>query len=135
MIVVIIIGLLASLAIPAFLKIQENSYASRLANDYRTFRNAFEIYYLENAGWPEDVNHGQLPPEMEGYVVGFTEQAPTGDHWDWDRNAAGAVAGVSLRGGRTSERVMEKVDEILDDGDLSTGRVYRHSNRYTFELW
>ncbi|MBC2603539.1 prepilin-type N-terminal cleavage/methylation domain-containing protein [Puniceicoccus vermicola] len=134
MIVVIIIGLLASLAIPAFLRVRASSYASRIANDYRLYRDAFEIYYVENGVWPADNNHGHIPPEMEGRLPGFDQESPSGDFWDWDRNAAGAVAGVSLYGEKTDEAVMVRVDEILDDGDLSTGKFYHGPTRYTFEL-
>ncbi len=134
MIVVVIVGLLASLAIPAFLRIQENSLATRIANDFRIFRGGFETYLMEHGSWPADVNQGVLPPEMEGYFTSFTEPFPNGDLWDWDRNAAGAVAGISLQGGNTPERIMERVDKTLDDGNLSTGSFTRNGDRYTLEL-
>jgi len=134
MIVVVIIGVLASFAIPAFMKVRESSYVSRLANDFRTYAGAFELYYLENGSWPEDANHGDTPEEMEGYINGFEELFITGDQWDWDRNAVGARAGVSLRGGVTTVAVMEKIDEKVDDGDLSSGRFQQRNNRFTLEL-
>jgi len=48
MIVVVIIGLLAAMAIPAFQKVRENSIASRMDNDARQLGSAAQQYFLEN---------------------------------------------------------------------------------------
>ena len=48
MIVVVIIGLLAAMAIPAFQKVRENSIRSRMDNDARQLASAAQQYFLEN---------------------------------------------------------------------------------------
>jgi type IV pilus assembly protein PilA len=48
MIVVVIIGLLATMAYPAFIKVKTHSLASRIANDFRAFSGLFETYTLDN---------------------------------------------------------------------------------------
>ena len=47
MIVVVIIGLLAAMAIPAFQKVRENSIESVMANDARQISSAATQYFLE----------------------------------------------------------------------------------------
>src|ERR1700691_3360992 len=48
MIVVVIIGLLASMAIPAFQKVRTNSQDKAVLNNARQFSAASDQYYLEN---------------------------------------------------------------------------------------
>lgn len=50
MIVVVIIGLLAAMAIPAFQKVRSNSVQKALENDARQIAAAAQQYILENAG-------------------------------------------------------------------------------------
>jgi type IV pilus assembly protein PilA len=50
MIVVVIIGLLAAMAIPAFQKVRENSVAKAMENDARQIAAAAQQYFLENGG-------------------------------------------------------------------------------------
>ena len=52
MVVVVIIGLLAAIALPAFRIVRERSLASRLANDFRQSAAAFQTYTLEYGTWP-----------------------------------------------------------------------------------
>lgn len=49
MIVVVIIGLLAAMAIPAFQKVRENSVKSRMDNDARQIGSAAQQYFLEES--------------------------------------------------------------------------------------
>ncbi|WP_267909451.1 type II secretion system protein [Pelagicoccus mobilis] len=58
MIVVVLVGLLASIAIPTISKVRENALKSRLAHDFKTFRTAFEQYALENGDWPRECESG-----------------------------------------------------------------------------
>lgn len=134
MMVVVVIGLLASFAIPAFLRVQENSYASTIANNFRVYRAEFEMYAMEHGEWPPDATPSQIPPGMEGRLNRFWEDTSMGDRWDWERNAVGVEVGISLQGDRTTPSAMERVDEILDDGDLSGGAFFKNGNRYTWEL-
>ena len=48
MIVVVIIGLLAAMAIPAFQKVRRNSIKSTIINDARQMASGAQQYYMEN---------------------------------------------------------------------------------------
>jgi type IV pilus assembly protein PilA len=134
MVVVVIIGLLAAIAIPAFRTYQTRSQATSVANNFRTYAAAFEIYATEHGVWPEDTNEGIIPPEMEGQLPRFLEQSVVGGSWDWEKEILGVTAGISLVNSNGSRAMFERVDKILDDGNLSTGRFFGNNDRYTYAL-
>jgi type IV pilus assembly protein PilA len=82
MIVVVIIGLLASMAIPAFQKVRTNSQDKAVLNNARQLSAASDQYYLEN-GVSSVVLSDLLGPTsyikalnsvaLETYPVGFTQ--------------------------------------------------------------
>jgi type IV pilus assembly protein PilA len=63
MIVVVIIGLLAAMAIPAFQKVRQNSIEKTLANDARQIASAANQYYLENGA--SNFSVGVIPASGE----------------------------------------------------------------------
>jgi len=123
MIVVVIIGILAAIAIPAFRHVREQSRNARIVNNYRVLANAFETYATKHGEWPDDVSRGTFPPEMEGFLKPeeLTEATVVGGHWDWEGPDSVGLAGVTLRSGNVDEEQAREIDEKLDDGNLSTG--------------
>ncbi len=138
MIVVVIVGLLAAMAIPAFKKVRINSYASRIANDFRIFSAGFETHALEVGNWPSDGMGNSLPPTAQPYFenTSWYQPAPNGGYWDWEVGRFGVVAAVGLsQGDGTMDiEIFMKVDAILDDGNLGTGQFIRTGNRYAYIL-
>jgi type IV pilus assembly protein PilA len=82
MIVVVIIGLLASMAIPAFQKVRSNSQDKAVLNNARQLSAASDQYYLEN-GVSTVILSDLLGPTSyikalnsvanEGYPAGFSQ--------------------------------------------------------------
>jgi prepilin-type N-terminal cleavage/methylation domain-containing protein len=128
MIVVVIIGLLAAMAIPAFQRIQRASQNTRVINDWRVFSQSFEIYNTTNGTWPNNVGPGVVPiapVSMAGDFKADIWQSPTplGGRWNWDKNVvSGIVAGVSISGFTCTDVQLLELDNKLDDGVLTTGR-------------
>lgn len=127
MVTVSIIGLLTSLSVPAVMSAKDKALAASLANNFRTYAAAFEIYCLENGTWPEDGSPGTIPAGMEDRLTKFSEPTHQGGLWDWEYKAVGVTAGVSLRQGTFDQQVLARIDEILDDGDLTQG-LFRTTN-------
>lgn len=127
MITVTIIGLLTSVSVPAVMSAKDKALAASLANNFRTYAAAFEIYAIENGSWPEDGYPGTIPAGMEGDLPKFSETTYQDGKWDWEHNAVGVTAGVSLRLSQINEDVLARIDEILDDGDLTAG-LFRKTN-------
>ena len=139
MIVVVIIGLLAAIAIPAFQKVRENTVATRIASDFRVFIHAFEQIALEEGAWPPDGIGAEVPLLAENY---FSEEkwanGPVqGSSWDYEGSGRyGMEASIRFEdgAGNAGVRVMERVDAILDDGDLSTGLFRTVADGYLYIL-
>ncbi len=139
MIVVVIIGLLASIAIPAFQKVRQNSRHAALANDLRTFAQAFETYSHENGSWPADVGIGVVPAEMTNAnssldVTAFAAPTPIGGRYDWDHNVFGNVAAVSVTDATITAAQLLDFDTKFDDGNLATGDFRGNTGRYSYIL-
>ena len=130
MIVVLIIGILAAMAGVAFKHTRERSIATRIANDLRVFADAFQTYSLENGAYPEDVGPATVPTGMDGYIKTsmFTSETPAGGRYDWDEGVFGITAAVSLHDPSVDNAVLQEIDDLIDDGNLSSGFVRSRPN-------
>jgi prepilin-type N-terminal cleavage/methylation domain-containing protein len=119
MIVVVIIGLLAAIAIPAFQRSRERSQAARLVNDFHQFDSAFQRYAMEFGQLPvTGTAVGVIPAGMTGWLpANYTEASPMGGGYVW----SGPSSYVVLVNTNATDTVMLMVDTALDDGVLSTG--------------
>jgi prepilin-type N-terminal cleavage/methylation domain-containing protein len=131
MIVVVIIGLLAALAIPAFQRVQRASQNARVINDFRVFSQAFEIYNSTNGAWPANAGAGAIPSSpvpMAGDFKAASWQAVTvvGGRWNWDNNlSSGGDAGICISNYTCTDAQLEEIDAKIDDGDLTTGNFLK----------
>jgi len=136
MIVVAIIGLLAALGIPSMLHSRIKARATRFANDIQRAGHAFVQYSFDNGSYPLDKNPAQMPDGMAPYLTKFSWFDPTaiGGQWDWDYGVFGITAGVSVHSPNWGSEQMKVVDQILDDGNLSTGLFRQRSGGYIYIL-
>ena len=84
LIVVLIVGILARLALPAYQSLVLKARAAEALADINAIRVAAFAYNADTNQWPPDVNRGVLPPELEPYLgSGFSF---TREHYqlDWD---------------------------------------------------
>lgn len=106
MIVVVIIGLLAAMAIPAFQKVRQDSRQSAVENDARQLASAAQQYMLENDTTSVTVSYtdGTIGAPLDVYVrrigTGYTLSSTLGIDSDFtiahpqlitDSNATGVV--------------------------------------------
>lgn len=128
MIVVVIIGLLAAMAIPAFKRVQRAAISKRYLNDVRQIRDAVERYTLENGSYPPNGEAG-LHPSLNGYVPDSVRRSstPLGGVWDWDYQQSGVTAMVSVWNFTASDEQLLDIDRTIDDGNLSSG-IFRKAN-------
>ena len=139
MMVVLIIGLLAALGLPAFQKARQKTLVTTCANDLKVFGAAFDLYAMERRGYPPDCelpDPWHLPNvEMEGYLNKAKWAAPTplGGNYNWEGKDTYAYAGISMFNTTATTAVMKMLDEVLDDGELTTGKFRQTPNgRYTY---
>jgi type IV pilus assembly protein PilA len=123
MIVVVIIGLLAAMAIPAFERVRQASQNSRLANDFRSFAGAADTFMLEKGYYPEDSASGDVPAGFGEYIkeAQWTGESPIGGDWDFEKDSFGITSGFGVHGFTVDDAQLLRFDEKQDDGNLSTG--------------
>jgi len=133
MVVVVIIGLLAAMSLPAYRHITIRSKSTAVENDLRAFSTAFITYNLQNGKWPADEDARVIPVEMATALpTGFTLKSPIGGYYKWcyishpdgvEAKAAIIVEGSSDSPLSDDEELRLLIDKQLDDGDLHNGNI------------
>lgn len=78
MIVVVIIGLLAAMAIPAFQRVRQNSRVSAMDNDARQLASAAQQYMLENSTTTVTVAYTTTSGAIGGVLSAYVKQLGAG---------------------------------------------------------
>jgi prepilin-type N-terminal cleavage/methylation domain-containing protein len=137
MIVVVIIGLLATMAIPMFGRVRAHTQNSRFVSDLRTFAQAFETYAMKNGDWPPSAGTGVVPAGMSGELKDADWTTPknsVGGRWNWDLNNYGGAAVISCDNATASDAQMAAIDAMIDDGDLTSGNFQKVNGRFAYIL-
>lgn len=133
MMVVVIIGLLAAMSLPAYRRITMRSKTAAVASDLRSYSTAFITYSLQNGRWPDNAAPRVVPNGMTGALAqGFSQKSPIGGVYKWNFGvsadgiqATAAIIIESANGETISDdaALREMIDREMDDGDLATGNV------------
>jgi prepilin-type N-terminal cleavage/methylation domain-containing protein len=136
MIVVAIIALLAAIALPSFMRAREKARSAAFIGNLRAVRSAFEIYSIENHGYPPNSAAGVVPNGMSDYLGSFpwTKATPIGGKWNWDNNINGYKAGVAVTSITADITQMYDIDQLFDDGVLTTGQFRIRPSGYVFVI-
>jgi prepilin-type N-terminal cleavage/methylation domain-containing protein len=92
--VMIVIGLLAGIAILKYIDLRHRAMSARVAADFETVRLAAYSAWYDNGTWPAEVGPGVTPPDLVPYLPGsfsFTQPDYT---LDWE-NLAPPAGGPS----------------------------------------
>lgn len=82
--VVLVIGILARIALPAYHEVTLRARAAQALGDINAIRLAAYTYNADTGEWPPDVNRGVVPPELAPHLPpGFTFNRD-GYRLDWD---------------------------------------------------
>lgn len=135
MIVVVIIGLLAAMAVPALQRVKQRAIATRYLNDVRQIREGAERHALENGNFPPNGVAG-LHAALRGYVPDklFAETTPLGGVWDWDYEQNGFRVAVSVYMPTATTEQIRLIDRMIDDGVLTTGLFQTASNKVIYVM-
>lgn len=136
MIVVGIIGLLAVIVVPSFMRARTRAQALRFITDLRVAAGAFQQHSLDEGVYPPAGEPGVVPAGMEEYLrkMKWSENTPIGGQWVWDYRRFGVVAGISVYNPPRTEEEMVDLDERIDDGNLSTGTFRTRDSGYIYIL-
>ncbi|MEO0511104.1 MAG: type II secretion system protein [Verrucomicrobiota bacterium] len=135
MVVVVIIGLLATLAVPAIQRAREQSQNSRFANDMRVLVGQLETYITEVGTYPEDSTSGVIPSGFSPYIHAnqWNDGPSIGGVWDVERDSYGVTLAIGVHQFTVTNEQIVKFDQKYDNGNVSTGD-YRmlDGDRYYF---
>lgn len=136
MVVVVIIGLLSVLALPAVTKSRLASQNNRFISDLRIFAQAFEKYSLQNGAWPPNAGSSAIPTGMSGEFknASWIGSNSVGGRWNWDFNNSGVTAGIATTNVTAPDLQMTLIDQRIDDGDLNTGYFRKVGTRFIYIL-
>ena len=143
LIVMGIILVLAGIAFPSTLRIVRSRRQKEFLTRMRMLLQTVELYRLENGTYPADVGPGVTPANLQKYAnnlkidkfgLSWTEETPLGGQWDWDYKQFGDLTGVSVYESEASEEEMGEIDEVVDDGDLTSGHFRSRPSGYIWIL-
>jgi prepilin-type N-terminal cleavage/methylation domain-containing protein len=134
-VVVSIMSMIGSIAMPTFQRLTLNTRAAAAANDLRVFAAAFQTQAQQAGGFPPEAGIGVMPPLMRGALgdTAWLRVTPVKGYYDWDYNRSHrgtryrAAIGIRTKGANrvsNDQRQLVAIDRKLDDGNLSTGNFF-----------
>ena len=134
MIVVIIIGLLAALAIPAIHNSQRAAKGATFINDVRTYGAAAEVFSLETGDYPEAAGAGVMPTGLGEYIptMKWTAATPIGGSWNFLKNSDGIVSAFGATGHTATDAQLMHIESKFDDGSFSAGKLRKIAGGYYY---
>jgi len=134
MITVAIIGLLASLSMPSFVRARTKVFRTQFVNDLRIAGDAFQMYAMQRGGFPPSAEPAVIPEGMTNLLskMNWRDATSIGGRWEWDFERFGCKAGVSVVSPTFSGNQMAEIDAAVDDGDLTTGSFRSRNGGYIY---
>lgn len=136
LIVVVILGILAAVAMASFGSSSRDVGDKTFVSNLRAFAEQFAVYELRNGAWPAEQAAGVTPPEV-GLLLdanNWGAGTPIGGQWDWDRGVFGVTAALSVVAPDRTAAQMVAIDDLIDDGDIATGRFRTRAGGYMYVL-
>ncbi|HEV8124926.1 MAG TPA: prepilin-type N-terminal cleavage/methylation domain-containing protein [Gemmatimonadales bacterium] len=86
LVVMVIIGLLARIALPRYHEMKLQAIAAKAAGDFNAIKLAAYAYHTENQQWPAETGPGLVPPELapdlpEGFSFDRDEYSIDWENW------------------------------------------------------
>lgn len=129
LIVVVILGVLAAIVIPAFGGAADDARRASFVADIKQYSDAAHLFSVQQGEFLADGSSGSVPAGFESYINPDTwlDGTPIGGVWDAEFESFGVTSaiGVHFNGAeRRDDLYMELIDISYDDGDLE-GRLFR----------
>ncbi len=144
LIVVVVIGILAAIVTVAYTGVTQSANASAVADGFKKFEKAMRLFATSQGytSWPTDStitgggnpniasliasapgfsNYMQSPPNVAGISSALWRYDNDGDTYN---GCSASLAGTSIYVSSFPDTALaQQVDNILDDGDLTCGRM------------
>lgn len=132
MIVLVLIGLLVAMAIPAFTRVREASQNSQLANDMRIFADMLDTFMLDTGTVPVNSTPGTAHTEFATYIKldRWEATTPIGGQWDVETGGSNFEIAIGVVGYSATNDQLLDFDRAYDDGNLATGIYIQDGGNY-----
>lgn len=141
MFVVIILGTLAAIVLPNVSRADDDARRSVFVRNLKHFQQGLSLQTTESELPVSDGTSGQCPPELAPFVnvTRFESGTSLGGLWDVEAGDSGVTLAVGVHfdgtGPSRDDDYMNRIDDLLDDGDVTTGRFRRlAADRYYWVL-
>ena len=126
LIVVVILGVLAGIVLPAYAGYTADSSQKAFMADIKKIASVTDYYYQLTGEYFEDSGSGTVPAGLDTYIqpTMMTHGTPIGGVWDFELDSYGVKSafGVHFNGVTPKDDAyMLEIDSAFDDGDLTTG--------------
>ncbi len=135
-VVVTVIGILCSLAIPAYKKLLRHSTNTLMSNELRVASGALEYYAFDKGTWPPD-GKGGWPSELTGYLPPpdrWSQPTPIGGTWAWALNSDNTAASLRINNYTISDDQVADIDKLIDDGNSTSGNLFKSGQTLVYVL-
>lgn len=128
LIVVVIVGILAGIALPHLGTSQEDARQAAFIQDIQFFAEAAKMFRVRTSDHLPAADPGVVPAGWDEYTdpPKWRRATPIGGKWDVERDNLGIVSavGIDFTGDPAprDETYMTEIDRTCDDGDLTTGQ-------------
>lgn len=136
LVVIVVIGILAAVVVPNTIMAGDTARVAAAGEDLRAIEKAIEGYRNKTGKWPSNAGTAVLPTELESYFTKsnpFDKVTPIGGMYDYDGTSGtrGPLIKVVGTSGNAvvADATLLQLDEEMDDGDLSTGRIIKSSSQ------
>ncbi len=146
LLVLVIVGAVAALAIPRFSNIQQRTRYTATWAQYGRFEAALNLYRSVWHDYPPDALFGAAPAGMTQFIrrTAWAQDSPIGGRWDWNNRSSTTGAAVShwlILGPNVSltqhptfpawlDTRFNTLDAMVDDASPSTGKLRRWNTRF-----
>lgn len=123
LIVICIMGALTLVVFPNYIQEQENNTATRLADNFRVLATVFTDFTKGQGHWPEKHEMGKLEEMINDEYPQFSKESIIGGNWEYACDYEFRQFKIRLVGHDAHTHLIERVDDLLDDGNLATGSM------------
>ena len=124
-----IIAILAAIVVPAFSNHREEAAIAATASDLTSMAQAVMHYHASTETYPSDVVSRVTPPELADLLPPniFRKPVPITGVYDYNYGTNGGITlcAITIYDPTPDLDQWQALDELIDDGDLSTGQLMR----------
>ena len=135
LIVVAILGILASFLVPNIVQALNKGRASSIVNDARIIRDTLLRYQIEKNSWPRSRGWGRIPPEFRSYLppgavfnikgwdtsLAFTNYSNKSDKWV-DKRGYRVVIRIRIRNIVLANKVYRMAPNLFISARINKNR-------------